>query len=83
MDQCKKNKRKRKKSFLKNARKYAKKGCFGRGSQLDPDTYQYFVRILEAYREGFDTDDNKGNVFIKILVYVLCIKIVKVRKLLL
>ncbi|RZC39239.1 hypothetical protein BDFB_004216 [Asbolus verrucosus] len=53
-------KRKRKKSFLKNARKYAKKGCYGRGSQLDPDTYQYFVRIMEAYREGFDTDEDKS-----------------------
>ncbi|KAJ3648045.1 hypothetical protein Zmor_019881 [Zophobas morio] len=55
-----KSKRKRKKSFLKNARKYAKKGCYGRGSQLDADTYQYFVRIMEAYREGFDSEDDKS-----------------------
>jgi nucleolar protein 9 len=54
------SKRKRKKSFLKNARKYAKKGCYGRGSQLDSDTYNYFVRIMEAYREGFDTDEDKS-----------------------
>ncbi|EFA07079.1 nucleolar protein 9 [Tribolium castaneum] len=53
-------KRKRKKSFLKNARKYAKKGCYGRGSQLDADTYQYFVRIMEAYRQGFDSDEDKA-----------------------
>ncbi|KAL3287548.1 hypothetical protein HHI36_002016 [Cryptolaemus montrouzieri] len=61
------NKRKRKKSFLKNARKYAKKGHFGCGSQLESDTYQYFVKIMEVYREGFDNDDDKrvfvNNVF--------------------
>ncbi|KAJ8925548.1 hypothetical protein NQ315_009388 [Exocentrus adspersus] len=59
--------RKRKKSFLKNARKYGKKGFYGRGCELDADTYQYFVRIMEAYREGFENDDDKvmfvNNVF--------------------
>lgn len=54
-----KYKRKRKKSFLTNAKKYAKKGCYGRGSQLDADTYQYFVRIMEAYKEGFPSEDDK------------------------
>ncbi|KAJ8952855.1 hypothetical protein NQ314_007461 [Rhamnusium bicolor] len=61
------NKRKKKKSFLKNARKYAKRGYYGRGSELDADTYQYFVRIMETYREGFDNDEDKivfaNNVF--------------------
>ncbi|XP_060536654.1 nucleolar protein 9 [Cylas formicarius] len=52
-------KRKRKKTFLQNARKYAKKGWYGRGSQMDADTYQYFVGVLEAYKEGFDNDDDK------------------------
>ncbi|KAI4467168.1 nucleolar protein 9 [Holotrichia oblita] len=64
---AKRYKRKRKKTFLKNARKYAKKGWYGRGSQLDAETYQYFVRILEVYREGFENDDDKkifvNNVF--------------------
>lgn len=59
--------RKRKKSFLKNARKYGKKGYYGRGSQLDGDTYQYFVRIMEAYRQGFESNEDKqvfvNNVF--------------------
>lgn len=53
------NKRKRKKTFLSNARKYGKKGYYGRGSQLDADTYQYFVRILEAYKEGFPSEEDK------------------------
>ncbi|XP_018569686.1 nucleolar protein 9 [Anoplophora glabripennis] len=59
--------RKRKKSFLKNARKYAKKGFYGRGSELDADTYQYFVRIMEAYRQGFENEEDQimfiNNVF--------------------
>lgn len=55
-----KYKRKRKKTFLRNARKYGKKGCYGRGSELDADTYQYFVRIMEAYKEGFPSHDDKG-----------------------
>ncbi|XP_057660599.1 nucleolar protein 9 [Diorhabda carinulata] len=63
----KKNNRKRKKSFLKNARKYAKKGHFGRGSQLDSDTYHYFVKILETFKDGFDSEEDKkvfaNNVF--------------------
>lgn len=58
-EQANQYKRKRKKSFLKNARKYAKKGHYGRGSQLDADTYQYFVRIMEAYKEGFSSDEDK------------------------
>ncbi|CAH1116784.1 unnamed protein product [Phaedon cochleariae] len=63
----KRNNRKRKKSFLKNARKYGKKGYYGRGSQLDSDTYQYFIRIMETYREGFENEEDKivfaNNVF--------------------
>lgn len=55
-----KYKRKRKKSFLKNARKYGKKGCYGRGAQLDADTYQYFIRIMEVFKEGFDTEEDKS-----------------------
>ncbi|KAJ8957662.1 hypothetical protein NQ318_017554 [Aromia moschata] len=56
----KRNTRKRKKSFLKNARKYGKKGYYGRGSELDADTYQYFIRIMETYREGFANDEERS-----------------------
>lgn len=54
------NKRKRKKSFMMNARKYAKKGHFGCGSQLESDTYNYYVKIMEVYREGFENDEDKS-----------------------
>lgn len=66
-------KRKRKKSFLKNARKYAKKGCFGRGSQLDPDTYQYLVRSMEAFKEGFDSEDDKCKLKLALLKTCTCV----------
>lgn len=54
-----KHKRKRKKSFLKNAKKYAKKGCFGRGTQLEADTYQYLVHSMETFKGGFSSDEEK------------------------
>lgn len=54
-----KYKRKRKSSYLKNAKKYGKKGRFGRGSQLDEDTYQYFIKIMEVYNAGFDSEGDK------------------------
>ncbi|KAL1501660.1 hypothetical protein ABEB36_006952 [Hypothenemus hampei] len=57
----KKNNRKRKKSFLKNARKYAKKGHFGRGSQMDEDTYQFFLRSLETFNLGFEDEESKSH----------------------
>lgn len=63
----KRNNRKRKKSFLKNARKYAKKGHFGRGSHIESDLYQYFVRIMETYREGFDNEEDKRKLTLKFI----------------
>lgn len=67
MSEVKRYNRKRKKSFLKNAKKYGKRGYYGRGSQLDADVYQYFVNILETYRKGFDSEEDKlifvNNVF--------------------
>lgn len=57
-------KRKRKKTFLSNARKYAKRGYYGRGSHMDADTYDYFVKILEVYRQGFENDEEKGTHFL-------------------
>lgn len=56
----KRKNRKRKKTFLQNARKYAKKGTYGRGSHLNEDTYQYFVRVLELYKDGFETEEEKS-----------------------
>lgn len=62
-----KYKRKRKKTFLRNARKYGKKGCYGRGSELDADTYQTLVRLMEVYKAGFPSHDDKGKHYHTIL----------------
>ena len=39
-------KKKKKKSFLQKAKKYGKKGQFGRGHNIDASTYNYFVQVL-------------------------------------
>lgn len=58
--QEKRKNRKRKKSFLKNARKYAKRGHFGRGSQIDEETYQYFLRVMETFKQDALDDEEKS-----------------------
>ncbi|XP_046611939.1 nucleolar protein 9 [Neodiprion virginianus] len=45
-------KRKKKKSFMQNARKYGRKGTYGRGSHLDEETYKYMIRVLELVRDN-------------------------------
>lgn len=55
----KRRKRKRGKSVLMNARRYGKQGKFGRGSHLDEDVYQYFVRVLELLKAGFENAEEK------------------------
>ncbi|XP_026272695.1 nucleolar protein 9 [Frankliniella occidentalis] len=52
-------KRKRKKSFLQNAKGFGKKGKYGHGTQLDQDTYDYFIRVLELLRGDFDNPEDK------------------------
>ena len=37
-------KRKKKKSLLQKAKKYGKKGQFGRGQDIEASTYNYFVQ---------------------------------------
>jgi hypothetical protein len=54
--------RKRRKSILKNAKKYGKKGKCGRGSHLNEDIYQYFVRVLQLlHTNNFETEEEKGS----------------------
>ena len=47
--------RKKKKSFLSKAKKFGKSGRFGKGREIDKDTYDYFLRILEQIPSLFDT----------------------------
>jgi len=57
-------KKRKKRSFLSKARHHGKKGRFGRGSIVEEDTYQYFVRVWEVKKNGFECDEDK-RVFVK------------------
>ncbi|XP_063220849.1 nucleolar protein 9 isoform X2 [Bacillus rossius redtenbacheri] len=53
--------KKRKSSFLVMAKKFAKKGKFGKGSQIDEEKYHYFLRVRETNKaENFQTDGERG-----------------------
>ena len=54
-------KRKRKKSVLGQARKYGRKGCYGRGTHVAEDVYQYFLKIYEMNLDEFETEEDKSN----------------------
>ena len=56
----KKWKKKSKKSFLQKAKKFGKRGQFGRGKQVEKETYDYFVRVLEQMKTPFEDDEAKG-----------------------
>lgn len=50
-----------KRSFLQRAKRFGKQGRLGKGTEVDSETYSYYVRILELLRvDDFDTDDNRG-----------------------
>lgn len=52
-------KKRKRKTFLVNARKYAKKGHYGRGARMESDVYDYFIRTMEVFRAGFETEEDK------------------------
>lgn len=62
-------KKKKKKSFLQKAKKYGKKGQFGRGHNIDASTYNYFVQVLANLdkKDVFEDEEAKeifvANVF--------------------
>ncbi|XP_014284870.1 nucleolar protein 9 [Halyomorpha halys] len=55
----KSRKRKKKKSVLGQARKYGRKGYYGRGTHVEEDIYQYFLKIYEMKMEEFETEEEK------------------------
>lgn len=61
------NKRKKKRSANQMAKKLARRRDPGHGSELDTDSYQYMVRIMEVLRTDFPTMPDKqmfaNNVF--------------------
>lgn len=58
-DPNKKKGRKKRKNFLSNAKKYAKKGQMGRGTKMTEELYQYFVGILDAMKKGIEDEDER------------------------
>ena len=57
-------KRKKKKSFLQKAKKFGKSGRFGKGKEIDRETYDYFLRVFEQLNHGFESDEEMKNVFV-------------------
>ena len=59
-------KKKKGKSFLQKQKRFGKQGQRGKGTNIEQDDYDYLVRVLERWRDGFDSDDEKiifvGNV---------------------
>ena len=57
-------KKKKKKSFLKQAKKFGKRGNFGKGHNIDATTYNYFVQVLDTLdKNEFEDQDSKGKNF--------------------
>lgn len=54
-----KRKRKKRKNFLSNAKKYAKKGQMGRGTKMSEELYQYFVGILDVIKQGIENEEER------------------------
>ena len=58
------NKRKKKKTFLQRAKKFGKSGRFGKGREIDRETYDYFLRVFEQLNHGFESDDETKDIFV-------------------
>ncbi|KAI9561543.1 hypothetical protein GHT06_012502 [Daphnia sinensis] len=50
---------KKKHTFLVKARKYGRIGLYGRGKNVDEETYNYFLRVMERLKEEFEDDEEK------------------------
>ena len=49
---------------MQKMRKFGKSGRFGQGRQVDKETYDYFLRVMEANRNGVVQD--------QFLTYQIC-----------
>ena len=53
-------KKKKGRSFLQKAKKFGRQGQRGRGSEIEQDQYDYLLRVLGMWQQGFDTEEEKG-----------------------
>ncbi|XP_046973540.1 nucleolar protein 9 [Vanessa cardui] len=67
VDPNKKRHRKKRKNFLSNAKKYAKKGQLGRGTKIPEELYQYFVGILDVIKQGIEDPDERQSLVTNVL----------------
>jgi len=51
--------KKKKRSFIQNAKKFAWQGVRGRGTDIAQDQYDYLVRVMQRWRDPFETVDEK------------------------
>ncbi|XP_028169857.1 nucleolar protein 9 [Ostrinia furnacalis] len=63
----KKRNRTKRKNFLANAKKYAKKGQMGRGTRMPDELYQYFVGILDAMKQGVENKEERESLVNNVL----------------
>jgi hypothetical protein len=48
--------------FMQRAKKFAKQGKLGKGFDIDTETYNYFLSVLDLSRKNeFENEDEKGN----------------------
>ena len=53
-------KKKKGRSFLQKAKKFGRQGQRGRGSEIEQDQYDYLLRVLGMWQQGFDSEEEKG-----------------------
>jgi nucleolar protein 9 len=53
--------KKKPRSFLYKAKKYGVRGQYGRGKNVDEETYNYFVRVMERLKDEFEDEEEKGS----------------------
>jgi hypothetical protein len=54
--------------LIQRMKKFGRNGQFGRGNQIDKDTYDYFVKVMDTNRQGFDGDDDAKGQYTKVKV---------------
>jgi len=57
-------KKKKKKSFLKQAKKHGERGHFGKGHDIDASTYNYFVQVLDTLGKNEFEDEDSKEIFV-------------------
>ena len=52
-------KKKKGRSFLQKAKKFGRQGQRGRGTEIEQDQYDYLVRVLERWKQEFESEEER------------------------